>query len=310
MKQKFPLFMATFLTMTLLYSVALAARSPALEDANTDTASVPPVEILVTSIGVEADVDESGAATVEVSSGDLLSAMEEINSEGSVRLSVRAEGADNASKVTTVLPKEALKAVAEQTNAELQVESAAGQVTLPNAVLASVVEDASGDSVRIVVSAQTSAHAQALLDGKVAVDAAQIAAGSVAEVNSTSGSTALTELNGGSATIALPVGSGDFQEGMSYTVYQAGIDGSVNAFVGQCMMVDDQLRVVLTADRLGSFVALPEAAANSTAVESYNMVMSPLASRTAVEAEAPTLFAAVRQWCDTALKQLLQLFGL
>lgn len=310
MKRKLPLFVATFLMMALLCSVAFADRSPALEDADVDDASVPPVEILVTPIEVEAAVDENGAAIVEVSSSDLFAAMETANSEGSVRVSVRAKGADNASKVTTVLPKEALKAIAEQTNAELQVESATGQMTMPNAVLTSVVENASGDSVRIVVSTQSSAYAQALLDGKVAVDAAQIAAGSVAEVSSTSGSTAITELSGGSATIALPVGSGDFQEDMSYTIYQAGPDDSVHTFVGQCMMVDDQLRVVLTADRLGTFVVLPEAVASSTAAEGYNMVMSPLASGAAAEAEASTLSAAVRQWCDTALMQLLQLFGL
>lgn len=310
MKRKLPLFMAMLLTMALLCSVAFAAPSPGRGEIDIDDPDVPLVELPTTPVEVEAAVDESGAATVEVSASDLLAAVDAVNSEGTMRVSVTAKGADNASKVTAVLPKEALKAVAEQTSAELQVESAAGQVTLPNAVLASVVEAAGGDSVSVVVSAQTSAQAQTLLNGKVDVDAAKISAGSVVEVSITSGSTAVTELSGGSATVALPVGSGDFQEGMSYTVYQVDADGNVHALVGQCMMVNGQLRVVLNVNRLGTFVVLPDAVANSTAVVSHNVVVSPLASYAAAEPEEPTLFASVQQWCDTAVKTFLQLFGL
>lgn len=310
MKRKFPLFMAMLLTLSLLCSVAFAAPSPGRGEVEIDDPDVPLVELPTTPVEVEATVDESGAATVEVSASDLLAAVDAVNSEGTMRVTVTAKGADDASKVTAVLPKEALKAVAEQTSAGLQVDSAVGQVTLPNAVLASVVEAAGGDSVSVVVSAQTSAQAETLLSGKVDVDAAQIAAGSVVEVSITSGDSTITELSGGSATVTLPVGSGDFQEGMSYTVYQVAADGTVQALVGRCMMVNGQLRVVLTVSSLGTFVVLPETAADNTVAVNYDVVVSPLASRVAAEPEAPTLFASVQQWCDTAVKTILHLFGL
>lgn len=309
MKRKFPLFMAMLLTLSLLCSVAFAAPSPGRGEIDINDPDVPLVELPTTPVAVEATVDESGAATVEVSASELLAAVDTVNSEGTMRVTVTATGADSASKVTAVLPKEALKAVAERTSAELQVETAAGQVTLPNAVLASVVQAAGGDSVSVVVSAQTSAQAQTLLSGKVDVGAAQIAAGSVVEVSITSGNSTITELSGGSATVALPVGSGNFQEGMSYTVYQVDANGNVQALVGQCVLVNGQLRVVLNVSSLGTFVVLPDAVANSTAAVSHDVVVSPLASRVA-EPEAPTLFASVQQWCDNAVKQLLQLFGL
>lgn len=309
MKRKFPLFMAMLLTMALLCSVAFAAPSPGREEIEIEDPDVPLVELPTTSVEAEAAVDDTGAATVEVSADTLLAAVETVSAEGTMRISVTATGADNASTVTAVLPTEALRAVAEQTSAELQVETAAGQVTLPNAVLAQVVEAAGGADVRIVVSVQDAGQGKALLDGKVDVDAARIEAAAVAKVSIISGDTVVSSWDGDSITLALPV-SGDFQEGESYTVYQVDADGNVQALVGQCVLVNGQLRVVLSVNSLGTFVVLPEAVVSNTVAVVPSMAASPLASRAAAEPEAPTLFAAVQQWCDTAVRQFLQLFGL
>lgn len=310
MKRKFPLFTAMILTMALLCgSAAFAAPSPGRDNIEIADPDVPLVELPVTPVEVRATVDENGAATVEVPAKDLLAAVDTVNSEGAMRIAVAVTDAGDASRVTTVLPKEALQAVAEQTTAELQVDTAAGQVTLTNAVLTSVVEAAGGEDVSVVVSAQTPAQAQPLLDGKVDVDTARLEAGAIVEVSITSGDMVISAWEGDSATLALPVGSGDFQEGLSYAVYQVDADGSVHALVGQCVMVNGQLRVVLGVNSLGTFVVLPGAVADSNAAVDCTVVTSPLASR-AAQPEEPTLFASVQQWCDVAVMQLLRLFGL
>lgn len=313
MKRKFPLLMAMLLLVSLMcapMAYAVEAPSPGGE-IEIDDPDTPLVDLPTTPVEVEATVGQDGGATVEVKTDDLLAAIETVNTEGTMRITVTATGTENTSKVTAVLPTEALKAVAQQTSAELQIESGAGQVTLPNAVVALVVEAAGGEDVSIVVAAQDTAQAQALLDGKVDVSASLIEAGAVVEVSITSGDTAVTSWEGGSAIVALPVsGNGSFQAGESYTVYQVDADGNVHSFVGRCVMVNGQLRVVLSVNSLGTFVVLPETAENVAMAADPTMVESPLASRAAAPEAAPGLFASVQNWCDAAVKGLLQLFGL
>lgn len=301
MKRNVSLSIVTLLMLALLCSsAALADSSISRERVRIQNLSVPLVEAPATLIEAEAQADRSGGAAVTVASSDLLAAVNTVNEEGTVRITVTAEGAGDS--VTAEYPGDALQTVVDQTSAELSLDTAAGQVTLPHAVLASVVEAAEGGNVIIAVSTQASART--LLDGRADVDAAQIAAGSAIEVSIASGSTAVTELDGGLATVSVPVGGG-FQEGMSYHVYRAGASGGVQTLVGRCVMADGQLRVELESGSLGAFVAVPDAVGEAVTA-SPNMVLSPLAG----DAETPTLFVSVRQWCDTAVKQLLQAFGL
>lgn len=305
MKRKLSLFLAMLLTISLLCSTAFEDRSPSHEDVDPGDVNLPPVDILTTYIEDRVSIDGNGSATVRVASRDLMASVKAVKERGFVRVSVDVKDADDASSMTIVLPKEGLKAVAEQTNADLKVESAVGQVTLSNATLTSVVEAADGDDVSIVVGTQDSSRAQTLLDGRVSVDAGQIAASSVAEVSATSGGTAITKLSGCSATVALPVDSGNFQEGKSYIAYQADADGSVHTLVGQCKRADGRLQVSLPVKRLGTFMVTSKAVANSTV--SCDEFMSPLARSAAAEAESPSLFAAVQKWCDAAVTWFLRM---
>lgn len=309
MKRNVFLSMVMLLISAMLCSSAAFAEFSASRDMMTaEEINIPLVEVPTTMVEAEVQADENGAATVTVASGDLLNAVNTVNDEGIVRITVTAAGTEGAERVTAVQPKEALQAVVDQTNAELCIESAVGQVTLLNAVLRSVVDTAEDDDVSIAVSTRPSVHGQPLLDSKVDAAAAQIASTSVAEVSITSGNTAITELNGGFVTVSLPVGD-TFQEGMRYKVYQAGANGGAQTLEGWCVMVNGQLRVEFESGGPGIFIVLPDAIGGDAATESTHMVASPLASRAVAEAGAPALFASMQQWRSTALKQLLHLLG-
>lgn len=308
MKKKFPRFLAMSLIAALLCSsVVFAAPSPGREDIEIDDPDVPLVEIPTTTVETEAAVSEDGTATVTVTADELLAAAAAVNEEGSVRITVTAAGAEDAAKVTAVLPKEALRAVAGQTDADLHVDTAAGQVTLPNAALASIAEAAGGSDVSVAVETQSAERGAVLLEGKVDVDPALVEAGTVVEVSVTSGDAVISSWEGGAATLDLPVSSEQFQAGMQYTTHRVTPTGEVQTLVGVCMEVNGKLCIRLIVDGLGTFVVLPEAAADAAvAAAGTGMVMSPLASRTA-EHQAADPMAAVQQWCDTAVRQMFAL---
>lgn len=307
MKRTISLSMAVLLISAAVCSPAARAENSANRDMITaEDVQIPLVEAPDTVVEAAVQEGRDGTATATASSGDLLSAVDAVNNEGAVRITVTAAGTEDAAAVTAVQPREALRAVVGQTNAELCIESAVGRVTLLNAVLASVVDDAGGDDVSITLRALTSAQIQALLDGRVDADAAQIAAGSGIEVSITSGGTAITDLGGGLITVSLPVGDA-FQEGMRYNVYQPDANGGVRTFVGRCVMAGGRLWVEFECGGPGIFIVLPDPIGSDAAAESPHMVPSPLADRAAAGAPAP--LASVQQWCGRAVKQLLHLLG-
>lgn len=302
MRRKVSLSMAMLLIAALLCStVALADRSADQGIVDDDDINVPPVEVPSAVIPVEARVEEDGTAVAEVTSGDLLAAVNKVREEGAVRITVPIAGGESAGGAAATFPKDALQAIVDQTSAELRVESAAGQVTLPHDALASVIEAAGGDSVRVTVSAQ----GQSPDSG---AGAAQDVPDAVIEVSITSGNAAVTELSRGLATISMPVGEA-FQEGTSHNVYRTGANGGGQTLVGRCVVADGQPRVELESGSLGTFAAQPGVVAGDTAPAASNMVLSPLAARAEAGSGAFPLFASVRQWCDTAVKRLLQLLG-
>lgn len=302
MRRKISRFLAMSLTAALLCSSAvLAAPSPGRGEIEIDDLEVPLVEIPAATVEAEAAADEDGAATVTVAAGELLAAAAAVKEEGAVRITVAAAGGEQAAKVTVVLPKEALRAAADQTGAELCIESAAGHVTLPSAALACIIAAAGGSDVSIAVEAQSAERGAALLAGKV--DPALLEAGAVAEVRITSGDAVISDWEGGGAVLDLPVRGEQFRAGMQYAAHRVSPAGEVQTLAGLCVDGDGKLWVRLIVDGLGTFAVLPEAAAGGAAAENAGMVMSPLAGREAnPRAAAP--MAAVQRWCDTAVRQI------
>lgn len=283
MKRKLPLFMAMLLMVSLLCApVAHAAYAPSPGgEIEIDDPDVPLVEVPEIRIPVE----PNGAGHAVAPEDELLDAAVQVAAGVAVRVTIYPKYG-TVSEVE--LSKAGLQAL-KDADAELKVETSAGKAILSSASLASFDGD-----ITLVIREELKEHELGL---KVYVVC--------------NGTTYYT-WTGGAITLYVPAVNGDFTVGSSYSVEQLNESGDrIRTYVGQCVEEDDQLWVVIAADSnyLGYFVTLSDTVVNGTAAVDYTVAASPLVSRVA-EPEASSVFAAVQQWCDLAVKQFLHLFGL
>lgn len=287
MKQKFPKLVALFLILAMLMAtVAYAAPSPERDDDDDDDDDSPTVETPVTpevdigeedvplvevpSVEVSAPVSvKEGQATVKVDTKQIANAVKAIAKGEATRVKVDAKAAPNATSLIVALAKEAIKAVVDGA-AEIQVTGSVGQMTLPNAILSSVMAAAGGKDVNVSMKALPVEQGVDLVGGDV--DAERVLGGSVTEIDITAGGDSV-QWDGDTATVFLPTGSAKFEEGQNYTVHQIEKSGNRNVLSGQCAKVDGKLRVVTSVQSLGTFVVLAgsegaSASADPTAVRS------------------------------------------
>lgn len=288
MKRKLPLFMAMLLMVSLLCApLAHAAYAPSPSgEIEIDDPDVPLIELPEIRIPVE----PNGAGHAVAPEDELLGAAAMVAEGVAVRVTIYP-AFGTVSEVE--LSKAGLQAL-KDAGAELKVETSAGKVILSSASLASFDDD-----ITLVIREEQK-ELKAFGRGlglKVYVIC--------------NGATYYT-WTGGAITLYVPAVNGDFTVGSSYSVEQLDTSGDrIRTYVGRCAEEDERLWVVIAADSdyLGYFVTLSDTVANSTAAVDYTMAVSPLASRVA-QPEASGVFAAVQQWCDLAMKQVLHLFGL
>lgn len=285
MKQKFPKLVALFLILAMLMAtVAYAAPSPERDDDDDDDPTVvtpvtpPEVEIGeedvplvdVPSVEVSAPVSvKDGQATVKVDTKQIANAIKAVANGEATRIKVASKAAPNATSLIVALTKEALKSIVDGA-AEIQVTGSVGQMTLPNAILSSVMAAAGGKDVNVSMKALPVEQGVDLVGGDV--EAERVLGGSVTEIDITAGKESV-QWDGDTATVYLPTGSAKFEEGQTYSVVQIEKSGSRNTLSGECAKVDGQLRVITSVKSLGTFVVLAgsegaSAGADPTAVRS------------------------------------------
>lgn len=284
MKRKTPLFLALLLALVFTFApVANAAylgspeRADTSDEVEIDDVDVPLVELPTTELAPTAQVDASGAAVAEVAKDALLSAVEAAVSSGDVRITVAPAGTAGASAVTAAMDKEALQAVADG-GMELAVSSSVGQMVMPSSVLSSILGSAAGSDVQVAMERKSTDHGAELLSGIADVDPARIEGGSVTEVDIRSGGANITSWSGGSATLSLPVGSGRFEAGKGYTVYQFSADGSMEQHTGYCVFANGAMRIELSITHLSTFVVLADAVEDDMGAIAPSVTPSPLAA--------------------------------
>jgi hypothetical protein len=118
------------------------------------------------------------------------------------------------------LPKASVSSVASDTDADLKIETSVGNVTIPNDVLASVVSQASGDTISIMVESveiKTLTADQQKLVGD----------GAVFDISIMSGDKFISSFSGKSITISLPYSlkTGETADGV--TVWYLSDDGKL-----------------------------------------------------------------------------------
>lgn len=288
MKKRFLRFWGAFLAAAVLLGSAASATSadspekqpegPGGETGEgggfvTEEPDVPEVPLPSADILPEASVS-GRTVSAAVSESQFLEALEEVAGGEAVRVTVRVRSAGETDDVEAALPKEALRAMAEQSEAELHVETPAGRVTLPNQAVAASAA-AGGEDVRLHLTALPAEDGAGLLEG-MDVEEARIRGGSVTAVRITSGGENVSQWDGGPVTLYLPAGDGGFEVGCGYTVYQISETGDIDSYTGQCILLDGEVRIALTAGGPGIFVVLPGAVAENLGGTDPAIVVSPL----------------------------------
>lgn len=286
MKRTLPLLLAVFLLLVYTPATCAAAGLPSAErreeEIEINEEDVPLIELPTADIAAEVTVDENGSAAAALSTEQILGAVSSLLSGDAVRITVTAaSGAENVSAVSAVMPKAALRTVAEQTDAEVAVVTDIGRMTLTNAALASIVEKAGGEDVTLRMDRRPAELGMELLAEVLdaAEDMERIQNGSVTEINILSGGEHITAWDGGAAALTLPVGPGLFEQGKGYRVIQISADGSRTEHVGRCVTGGEGLRVEISITHLSTFVVLAGAVEEDMGAEPVPMVASPLAAR-------------------------------
>jgi uncharacterized repeat protein (TIGR02543 family) len=154
----------------------------------------------------------NGTASVTVSASDMSTAIKNVKEENSGTLVIAPKITGTAKKVSVELPKTSLSTIAAETNADLEVDTPVGKVTIPNAALASIAAQASGSAVTVSLD---TVEATSLTVEQ------QTAAGDnpVYDISIMSGSDYIASFGGGSVTISLPYTLKDGETGENVTVW-------------------------------------------------------------------------------------------
>ena len=140
---------------------------------------------------------KDGKATASVGASDMNKAVENAKKNGSSVITIQPEISSKVTKATVELPKASLSTVASDTDASIKIVTPAGNVTIPNDVLASITSQASGDTV--TMSLET-------VETKALTTEQQKAVGEnpVFDISITSGGKVISSFAGKSITISLP----------------------------------------------------------------------------------------------------------
>lgn len=134
------------------------------------------------------------------------------------------------------LPLDSLSKAAQQTGADLSIETALGIISVPNDAVAAICSAAGGTDIVFTVRAGTAQQAAELLEGKADVSAALLRESAVIGVEVSSNGREIADFGGESVSLYLPVDGERFESGKSYTVYQISGDGTVEKLTGKCVL--------------------------------------------------------------------------
>lgn len=293
MKRKLPLLLVMLMLLSLMCAPVAYAAPGGLPSAgrvddeiDIDDDDVPLVELPTAKVEAEATVTEDGTADVKVSEEQIRNAIESVTKGDAARISIAAKSTaeSGTSAVKTAVPKQALAAVVEQTDAELEIVTDAGELTLPKAALSAILEKAGGEDVTFKMERKAPEAAKEQLQAALGATMSGITeeslqGGSVTEINVLSGDKSI-DWGGGEVALELPIGSGQYEAGKGYRIIQINADGTVTEYTGRCVMGSDgQLHLEISVTQPGTFVVLAGAVEEDMGGTSpVPMVASPLAA--------------------------------
>lgn len=295
MKRKVPLLVALMLALSLvLATVANAAPGdvPSMERDPDDPIIIEDPDVPLAGEDNPMTIDDLEVPLAGISSGDiiieaysqtevlaseeqLLNAMETVRGGEQARVVLSKDG-DQMVITSVIIPTEALQAVVGEPYPSVAIYTDMAQLLMPNEVIASIVEQADGETVVFTMAKQSADEGQKLVGADVAME--RIESGSVVELSIRSGSTRITRFGGAAATLSLVADDEIFAMGLGYSVIQSGTE-----YVGLCNLIETGLGVEVPITSVGTFVLLADAVEEEVESESFSIVASPLAAKTGID---------------------------
>ena len=167
MKRKTLVMLVMILLLSLAAPTAHASDplSPGRTGQETPSAAAPLAELPTAEIRMAAISNSSGAATLQVTEEQLMQAAETVTSGDAVQITIAADSEAGVSSISASMPKKALAAVVDQTDAEMSVVSDLGQITLSNAEIAAIVEQAEESEITVTMAREASGAKVGILSG-------------------------------------------------------------------------------------------------------------------------------------------------
>mgnify|MGYP000898254350 FL=1 len=153
---------------------------------------------------------KDGIAAVSVTADELSKAIAGVKKNGGTAIVIAPEITGTAKKVTVDIPKSSLDSMSSDTKADLKIVTPNGSVTIPNDALASVVSQASGNTITIAVE---SVEAKSL----TAEQQKLVGDNAVFDISILSGGKPIGSFGGKSVTVSLPytLKTGETSEGVT-----------------------------------------------------------------------------------------------
>ncbi len=190
---------------------------------------------------------KDGEASVSVSGSEIDKLIDEAKKNESTQIRLNVTGADKADKVTLELPKTSLSAIAEKTDAALNVATPVGNVTLDRKTMTEVVKAAEGATVKIILEKKAVTDEQKELLGESAA---------ITEVTILSDGKEITTFGGNKLKLLLPVPN----QLKDKTVAAAAIgdDGRLEKVSGKVVTINGKPYYQLETEHLSKFVIAEE----------------------------------------------------
>lgn len=171
MKGKMFWIVAVVLLLSLAAPAAQASSGDSLSPGRTgqeaaiptDAAALP--ELPAVEIRMTAISNSSGVSSQRVAAEQLMQAVETVAGGDAVRITIAADSGEEVSSVSAAVPREALAAVADRTDAEVSVVSQLGQITLSNAAVAGIVEQSEASEITVTMTREASGTEVDILSG-------------------------------------------------------------------------------------------------------------------------------------------------
>lgn len=128
-----------------------------------DAISLP--ELPTAEIRMTALANSSGGGILQVTTDQVMQAVETVTSGDAVSITITADSNEEISSISTVLPKEALAAVVDQTDAEMTVASDLGQITLSNDEIGTIIKQSETVEIAVTMTRETSGAKVDILSG-------------------------------------------------------------------------------------------------------------------------------------------------